>query len=256
MVKPCGTPGLTAWDQVSCYCERALNPDFWAEPMNAMSNLAFLFAAAFAYADFRNKKPEQGGAVIISLVFLLMTVGVGSFLFHTYATLWSSLVDVIPIAVFVAAYMMLTLRWFLELSYASALLVTAGVVGLTLTLFECGFIFQIEACRSIGGSFNGSLAYAPALLSLIVVGTILHIRKHPATDWVLSATCIFTVSLVLRTLDGWPGHGNNAIGCMVRQMGEQTIHLGTHPFWHILNAVMLYLLLRAAIDNAPGVRRG
>ncbi|MDA7948877.1 MAG: ceramidase [Hyphomicrobiaceae bacterium] len=254
MVKPCGTPGLSSWDQVSCYCERALNPDFWAEPMNAMSNLAFLFAAAFAYADFRNKRPARGGPVIVCLIFLLMTVGVGSFLFHTYATLWSSLADVIPIAVFVAAYMLLTLRWFLELSYPVALFITAFVVGLTLVMFECGFIFQIEACQDISGAFNGSMAYAPALLSLIVVGTILHIKKHPATDLVLSATCIFLVSLVFRTIDGWPERGAHAIGCMAREMGEQTVHLGTHPFWHILNAVMLYLLLRAAIEYAPTER--
>lgn len=251
MVKPCGTPGLSSWDQISCYCERALNPDFWAEPLNAMSNLAFLFAAAFAFADYRIRRPAQGGVAIVCLIFLLMTIGIGSFLFHTYATLWANLADVIPIVLFVGSYMVLALRWFLGLSLPMALLATFGVVAVSVTMFECGFIFQIEACRAIGGSFNGSLAYAPALASLIVVGAILYRRKHPATDLVLSATCVFFVSLVLRTLDGWPGDGEHAIGCMVRQMGDQTIHLGTHPFWHILNGVMLYLLLRAAINNAP-----
>ena len=28
MVKPCYADKLSAWDQVSCYCERGLNPDF------------------------------------------------------------------------------------------------------------------------------------------------------------------------------------------------------------------------------------
>jgi len=102
-------------------------------------------------------------------------------------------------------------------------------------------------------SFNGSLAYAPPLAALVIVGTLLHRRKHGATDWVLSAMCVFTVSLVLRTLDGWPR--GQAIGCMVRQMGEQTIAIGTHPLWHILNAVTLYLLLRALIENPPVAKR-
>jgi hypothetical protein len=58
------------------------------------------------------------------------------------------------------------------------------------------------------------------------------------------------VSLILRILDGWPEW--QAIGCMMREVGGQTIFLGTHSLWHILNAVMLYLLLRALIENPPG----
>ncbi len=249
MIHTCGTPGLSSWDQVSCYCERALNPDFWAEPLNAMSNLAFLFAAAFAYTDLRTQRPSQGVPAILVLIGLLIMVGVGSFLFHTYATMWSQLADVGPIAVFVAVYMVLALRWFLGVRFWSALTISGAVVALAVSMFLCGGPLPENLCRALGGSLNGSLAYAPALGSLIVIGIILHRRKHAATDWVLSAMCVFTVSLVFRTIDGWPkGH---ALGCMVRDMGEQTVHLGTHPLWHILNAVTLYLLLRAAIENAP-----
>ena len=64
--------------------------------------------------------------------------------------------------------------------------------------------------------------------------------------------CVFTMSLIFRTIDGWPK--GNALGCMVREMGEGSVAIGTHPLWHILNAVTLYLLLRAAIENPPAVR--
>jgi hypothetical protein len=36
------------------YCERT-DLSFWAEPVNALSNAAFLIAAAFAYRDWRTR---------------------------------------------------------------------------------------------------------------------------------------------------------------------------------------------------------
>jgi hypothetical protein len=252
MVHPCHAQGLTSWDQVSCYCERALNPDFWAEPVNAMSNLAFLFAALFAYTDLRAKGPRRGTQEILVLIGLLMAVGAGSFLFHTFATKWARLADVTPISLFITLYMVSALRWFFGLGLWSAAALSGLVVGVTLIMFLCGGVLPEGLCAVLRTSLSGSLAYVPALIALGGVGTILYRRKHRATDWVLSALCVFTVSLILRTLDGWPR--GNAIGCMVREMGEQTVALGTHSLWHILNAVALYLLLRALIENPPAAR--
>lgn len=252
MIHSCHAQNLGSWDQVSCYCERALNPDFWAEPLNAMSNLAFLIAALLAYTDLRVARTKHGAKAILSLVFLLMSVGVGSFLFHTFATSWARLADVTPIAAFITLYMVLALRWFLGLNMPGALAIAALLVAMTLTMFLCGGVLPEGLCRVLATSLSGSLAYVPALIALGGVGTILYRRKHRATDWVLSALCVFTLSLILRTLDGWPK--GTAIGCMVREMGEQTVYLGTHSAWHILNAVTLYLLLRALIENPPTSR--
>jgi hypothetical protein len=42
-----------AWSTpIDLYCERA-DPSFWAEPVNALSNCAFLIAAAAAFAQWR-----------------------------------------------------------------------------------------------------------------------------------------------------------------------------------------------------------
>ena len=249
MVYPCHAQDLASWDQVSCYCERAMNPDFWAEPLNALSNLAFLLAAAFAYADLRAKGLKRGARTILVLIALLIMVGVGSFLFHAYATVWARLADVAPIAAFVAVYMVLALRWFLNLGIWSALNISAVIVLATVAMFLCGGVLPDELCKQLSASLNGSLAYAPALIALAVVGIILYRSKHGAADWVLSALCAFTLSLAFRTLDGWPE--GQPLGCMAREAGGQMVMLGTHALWHILNAVTLYLLLRAAIENAP-----
>lgn len=240
MVNPCDAQNLAAWDQVSCYCERGLNPDFWAEPLNALTNLGFIVAAVFVYTDLRVSRVQLGKGVILCLIVLLMSVGMGSFLFHSFATQWSRFADIVPIAIFVAVYMALALNWFVGLPVAVSVVVSGILVAITVAMFLAG------------SALNGSLAYAPALLSLLAVGAYLYRRKHGATDWVLAAFCVFFLSLILRTLDGWPGEA--PLGCMVHQMGEERVALGTHALWHLLNAVTLYLLLRAAIAN-PRERR-
>ena len=182
-----------------------------------------------------------------------MAVGVGSFLFHSFATEWSRLADVTPIALFMALSMVLAFRWLLDMNLWGALAVSGLLVVTSVSMFLCGGLLPTGLCSILNTSFSGSLAYVPALIALASVGTLLHQRKHRATDWVLSAFCVFTVSLIFRTLDGWPK--GNAVGCMVRQMGDQTVAIGTHSVWHILNAITLYLVLRALIENLPASGR-
>ena len=73
-----------AWsDPVIDYCERRGHA-FWAEPLNALTNIAFLLAAAGAFALWR----RHGGRDVAALALIGVTalVGVGSFVFHTLAT--------------------------------------------------------------------------------------------------------------------------------------------------------------------------
>jgi hypothetical protein len=84
-------------DFIDAYCER-LGAGFWAEPTNALTNLAFLVAAYLLYQRLRG----SGDVPALLLTLLIGLIGIGSFLFHTYATVWASLADVLPIV----AYMM------------------------------------------------------------------------------------------------------------------------------------------------------
>lgn len=227
VVHPCRTPGLGAWDQIGCYCERALNPAFWAEPLNALSNLAFIFAALMAYADYRATRPERGDPVIVFLILWTMVIGVGSFLFHTYATLWARVADVVPIGVFIFAFVLVAYRWFVGLNWLLALGVAVLVTAATFTMPPW---------------FNGSALYAPALLMLIVTGVLLKARGHGAANWIFAAAAVFVISLTFRTID------RSELVC--------GMHLvGTHWAWHTLNAVVLYLLLRSLIEDPPAAPR-
>ena len=227
VVHPCRTPGLALWDQVGCYCERALNPAFWAEPLNAVSNLAFMLAAVMAYADYRATSPKRGDPVIVFLIILMMVIGAGSFLFHTFATSWARIADVVPIGVFIFAFVLMAYRWLIGLSWLLALAVAVAVTVATFAMPPW---------------FNGSALYGPALLMLVVTCIWLWLRGNGAAKWLLSATVVFAISLTLRTID------RTDLVCGVHQ-------IGTHWAWHTLNAVVLYLLLRALIDNPPAVSR-
>lgn len=221
-VHGCGTPGLGLWDQVSCYCERAGDPGLWAEPLNAMTNLAFFFAALMAYTDLRVAGPKRGGMPVLSLIGLMMVVGAGSFLYHTFATRWALLGDIVPIGVFIFAYVALAFRRFLGLPVWLALAAAAVVAALTF-LMPTGV--------------HSSMMYLPAILTMGGTAAYLTIRGHGSARWLTAATGVFLVSLTFRTID------NTALVC-----GPH--HVGTHWLWHILNATTLYLLVRAVIENA------
>src|SRR5262249_44767381 len=98
---------------IDLYCERT-DPSFWAEPANALTNAAFLIAAAAAFWMWR----RAGGRVfpVLALIVVLVAVGLGSFAFHTFETRGARLADVIPIAIFIYGYLLLAMMRFLRMA--------------------------------------------------------------------------------------------------------------------------------------------
>ena len=87
-----------AWlDAVDGYCER-LGPGYGAEPVNALSNLAFLLAAGVMWPRLR------GLPLARAMVALLTVIGIGSYLFHSHANRLTGVMDVAPIAGFILLY--------------------------------------------------------------------------------------------------------------------------------------------------------
>jgi hypothetical protein len=79
---------------VNAYCERT-DAGFWSEPINALTNGAFLLAAGLVWPMTRG----DTGARLLACV--LGLIGIGSFLFHTVAEVWAGLADVLPILIFI-----------------------------------------------------------------------------------------------------------------------------------------------------------
>ena len=72
---------------IDIYCER-LDSSIWAEPINAVTNFAFVLAAIIMW--FRCKNLVEGKVLAV----LLFSIGYGSFLFHTFAQTWAAILDV------------------------------------------------------------------------------------------------------------------------------------------------------------------
>lgn len=238
--------GTSSWSvRIFRYCERGLDPAFWAEPFNAVSNLAFLAVAILAAVQLARRRRTPGSPVRHApewaLVVLVFAIGIGSFLFHTMATRWASVADTAPIGLFMLGYFGYALKRLIGMGWLMSI---AGVAAFVLALRFAGDIPCVPGLLPItraGGHpcFNGSLGYLPALVALVGVGAILAVRRHAAGPFVLAAGAVFLVSLTFRTLDF-------EVCALTSVMGHAR---GTHALWHILNAVTLHLLLVAAIRH-------
>lgn len=218
---------------IRAYCERT-DASFWAEPLNAVSNAAFLVAAVAAFR-LAGSGPHRDPAAM-ALAVLVGIVGIGSALFHTLAVRWSLLADVVPIALFIYSYFLLAMRRLLGLGLGPAILATLAFAG-----FHAGLEPALDAAtgRSMDTLANGSIAYVPAVLALLGVATGLlrpqgcglRPRRRRAGLSLLAITGLFALSLMLRTLD--------AGLC-------PSLPTGTHFLWHLLNAAVLYGLIATA----------
>ena len=106
------------FEKVFSYCERGLDPSFWAEPVNAITNAAFIIAAILATRGWLQRPAGERGAVEGVLILLIYAMGIGSFLFHTYATGWAAIADVAPIGIFMVSYLGFALRRYIGLGWA------------------------------------------------------------------------------------------------------------------------------------------
>ena len=242
---------MTWWDQVYRYCERAQDPSFWAEPFNAFSSFGFLLVASWAArrwsrlnADPQNRPDSVALAALIALAF---AIGVGSFLFHTFATRWSRFADVIPIAAFMVGYLAFALRTFLQ--WDATRLTVAITVFLAATVLaanvSCPTQLTSIAAFSREPCLKGTMGYLPALAALLVTGALLR-QRHPAGRALLAAAGIFLAAMLLRWLDQ---RSCNLIVLFGRPRG-------THALWHLLNAATVFVLLAAAISAIETRQRG
>jgi hypothetical protein len=205
------------------YCERT-GPEFWAEPVNALTNAAFLIAAALAFILARREGGPDWRA--LSLIGLVAVIGIGSFLFHTYATLWAKLADSLPILFYQILFLQLYAQRVMGMPCRYSL-VLLGV-----------FLLCIFGVGQLPYEWlNGSLTYAPALLFLTGFGIWHFMNARRERFILLIAAVVFTVSLAYRSVD--------MVFCEV-------FPHGVHFLWHLLNAVVLYLTTRAYILNRGG----
>ena len=195
------------FEQVDGYCER-LDFSYWAEPVNAVTNLAFIIAAVIMW------RRSAGVPMARVLCVILFAIGTGSYLFHTHATGWAALADVAPIGIFILTYLYVVNRNIVQMQWWLALLATACFIPYAAILVP--ILNRIPF-------FQISNFYWTVPLLLVVYATLLRGKLFICKGF-LTGAGILSLSITVRSVDEmlcvqWP--------------------MGTHFLWHCLNAVML-----------------
>lgn len=222
---------LTSWfgdlnRPIDIYCERTTSA-LSAEPLNAISNIAFLIGAWVAWRlQKRHPNSELHGA-IRALCIIIAVVGIGSTTFHTVATRWAEWADVIPILVFMIFYCWLILTVFFRWPVWLKILTT-------LVFFAATFYLESDSFEEI---LWGGAMYVPTLFFLLAAGIGIWRRDADAGKAFFAAAALFALSFTARTID--------------KPLCD-ALPIGTHYFWHLFNAAVLFLLVRTLILHAPG----
>lgn len=205
--------------RIDIYCERT-GPEFWAEPINALTNLAFVIAGLWGLAAVRQRGEDTFSVI---LCWWVVAIGIGSGLFHTFANEITKWADVVPIAGFTLAYTWFNLRRFMRMEWPKALAIFVAfyAVAATLTALVPDWLRTAS---------NGSTGYLPPFLALVFFGGLVIGSGNKAGWYNIAAAAIFLVSVTFRAID--------PVVC-------DNFPIGTHFLWHTLNGLMLGVLLAA-----------
>jgi hypothetical protein len=202
---------MSTWfNSVDIYCER-LDTSFWAEPINAITNLSFIVAGLFIW---RLRTPRSNLMAI-----LMILIGLASFSFHTFANRLTGLLDVLAIALYLVAFAFLIPKQWSR----NSLLIQLGSLLM--------LIVSIVLTQSLMSYLKPALPWLPsgmylgAWLALIVYALITQCSNMPAARFLWLAVIVFPISLLSRQLD----------------MPLCDLIGGSHWLWHLLNGLTLFL---------------
>jgi hypothetical protein len=200
----------TWFNSVDIYCER-LDASFWAEPINAISNLSFILAGFFLW---RLRTPRSNMMAI-----LVILIGLGSFSFHTFANRLTGLLDVLAIALYLVVFaFLIPKQWSRKLILIQLGSVLMLIISIVLAHLLIGYLKPALPWLPSG-------IYLGAWLALVIFALITQGSNMPAARFLWLAVIVFPVSILSRQLD-LP---------LCDSIG------GSHWLWHLLNGLTLFL---------------
>lgn len=212
---------------VDLYCERT-GPEFWSEPVNALTNLTFVAAGLWGVSAVRRNGAGAGAEL---LAWWVVAIGIGSMLFHTFANELTKWADILPIATFTLAYSLFNLRRFLGMGWPSTIAIFVG-------FYAAVAVLALSVPDWLRAATNGSTGYLPPFLALIFFGGLVIAGGSRAGWYNLAAAAMFCAAVAFRAID-------------LRVC--DAFPLGTHFMWHVVNGLMLGVVLAAvARYGAPG----
>lgn len=205
------------WFQaVDAYCERT-GSEYWSEPLNAVTNAAFLLAALWVWRQTRGYPAARILAVTLGLI------GIGSWMFHTQATRIAELADVLPIAAFILIYVFAASRDLLGLR-------TGWAVATAVAFLP--YAAATVPLWSLLPGLGSSAGYMPVPVLILAYAWLLRDRNPQVARGFCLGAGLLLISIAFRSAD--------APICAA-------LPIGTHFIWHVLNAVVLGHMIRALV---------
>jgi hypothetical protein len=216
-------PGLCR--AVEDYCQLT-GPGWDADTLNTWANAAFLIAAFAGWRMLSVSPNAKAHLAIRALTLLAALAGIGGYLFHTSAAPWAKCGETVPILAFMLLYVWLLLRRFFHWNVLIAIPVLA---------LYAAAIYWLET-RAPGSAPFGRAMNLPTLVLFLLaaVGFLMRLRE---AFWPM----IWALGILL---------ASSAASMAEAQICPQ-LGLATHAVWHLLDALLLYVLLRLAVLHAP-----
>ena len=194
--------------------------------MNAWSNGAFLVAAIAGWRLLSVSPNAKAHRAIRALTLLAALAGIGGYLFHRSDAPYAKWGETVPILAFMLLYVWLLLRRFFHWNF---------VIAIPVLALYAAAVYWLETHAPGQAPFGRAMNLPTLVLFLLAaIGFLLRLRE---AFWpMLWALVVLLASSAASAAD--------APICPM-------LGLGTHVIWHLLDALLLYLLLRLAVLHAP-----
>lgn len=213
----------TAVTHIGYYCGR-FGPGFWGEPLNSLSNFAFVLGAVIAFWFWRSSPSRDPWQLL--LFSLVGSIGVGSFIFHSHPVPATLVIDLVPIQIFGLAALA-------YVSFRYIGLATSKTVALLLAFF---LVRQLWIRSVNQGLLGGGITHVPAVIMLLSFGIVLKLRRSPVANFLLMACVAYVAALLVRSWDLYL--------C-------SSFPMGLHWLWHLLTATAASTIICGAALHQP-----
>lgn len=221
------TASLTHWYGV---CERT-GSGVIAEPLNVLSSFAFMVVAVAIYRQYHRHEDLQSKWIwdVHALTFITMLIGINSVAFHSFPNPTTELADTLTIVLFIILYF-----WSVLFRIGRTTVFQAAVCFVAFVGFSHILVHQFPR------ALNDSIGYLSSMIALIMIAVHLHLKARPSSQHFMLAALVGVSSLFCRAID--------------RAICPETM-VGTHFIWHMLNATLMYILLKQLVRNVNRVAR-
>jgi hypothetical protein len=177
------------FDPLSATCERVGN-GWLGEPLNLLACVVYFIAAWLLWRDYQatRKAYDEERVVLIALIAL---AGLGNTFFSAVANRVSLYAVLLPMALFMGFFFYISLRRLLGLAVMPVRLLLAGIAFLSALT-----IYIPDPYR-----FNGSVGFAPLLITTALIAWRLRRMRHASATDFLKITGLLAAAILFRSLD-------------------------------------------------------